>query len=400
MSTEAAPTARQRAPMRAGADTASTDGRTPHGVTGSSCPCPQCGAPLDIQEYAGAAVCPYCGSSLALERRPPQTPDAGPERPILHSVQCPQCAGPLGVREGRRILVCGHCGVRVAVRERDGFSRWYFPARLDRLRAVGAAAAWLGRYPGISKRIGDPHFVEAQLVWTPIWEYKSLVAGWEFGNKLRTRYELVGEEGNEHLDLQLVREGVQEPHLQERRWFQAATDLTVLGATRPRITGRELALPLLAGELDPSACVLGPEGTAAQILVAGRRAVLEPLSGSLSPDTHMFALRESTTLLYYPLWLLQYRDGNGVYRMVVNGRDGNVNSATAPADITGQVVRLGARTVLLAVIVALLVWLGVASAALRAPALAAAVIVSAVAMLRVWRFRAQREVEYHEPFSG
>ncbi len=230
--------------------------------------------------------------------------------------------------------------MRVAVKERDGFSRWYFPVRVDRLKAVGAGSAWLEQHPGIAKRARNAHFVEAQLVWAPIWEYKALVVGWEFGSRLRTQNELVGEEDNERLELQLVRERVEEPHLQERRFFQAATDLAALGATRPRITGREPALPLLAGELDASALVLEAEGTAAEMIEKGRRAVLQPLSGALSPDVHLFALRESTTLLFYPLWLLRYRDGNRSYRMVVNGRDGTVNSATAPADITEQVVRL------------------------------------------------------------
>jgi len=382
----------------------STDA-VPGGKPGAAMPsapltCPQCGAPVDMPAHAGAAVCASCGSLLALEHESQQPPAGEPDQAVLVSVQCPQCAGPLGVREGRRILVCGHCGVRVAAMKRDGFSRWYFPVRLDRLKAVGGGSAWLKQHPGISKRARNAHFVEARLVWAPIWEYKALVAGWEFGSRVRTQYELVGEEDNERLDLHVVREVVEEPRLQERRLFLAATDLAALGATRPRITGREPALPLLAGELDPSALVLEAEGSAADMIDRGRRAVLQPLSGAVSPDTHLFALRESATLLFYPLWLLRYGDGNRFYSMVVNGRDGTMNSATAPADITGQVVYLAARVAFMAVVVALLAWLGFARGPLRAPVLAAAVIVFVVAILTVWRFRAQREVEYHEPFSS
>lgn len=378
------------------------------GPTAAGLSCPQCGAPVDMPKHAGVAVCASCGSTLALEREPQRAPQGAPggvtagapDQAVLRSVQCPQCAGPLGAREGRRILVCGHCGVRVAAKERDGFSRWYFPVRLDRLKAVGVGSAWLKQHPGIAKQARNAHFVEAQLAWAPIWEYKALVAGWEFGRKLRTRCELVGEDENERLELRLVRESVDEPHLQERRFFQAATDLGALGATRPRITGREPALPLLAGELDPSALVLEAEGTAAEIIDRGRRAVLQPLSGAVSPDVHLFALRESTTLLFYPLWLLRYRDGNRLHRMVVNGRDGTVNSATAPAAVAEQVAPLLAKVASMAVVVAFLVWLGIERGAVRVPALVAAVIVSVVAVLMARRFRVQREVEYHEPFSS
>ncbi|MFH0916635.1 MAG: hypothetical protein V1912_09350 [bacterium] len=399
MNTRTAPGATPGEPARA-TGSAATEERAVDAVAGARFDCPQCGAPVYMPKHAGMAVCASCGSTLALEHDPRQAPVEESEQAFLRSVQCPQCAGPLGVREGRRILVCGHCGVRVAVKERGGFSRWYFPARLDRLRAVGAGSAWLKEYPGISRRARTARFFEAQLVWAPIWEYKALVAGWEFGSKLRTRYELVGEEQNERLDLQLVREGVEEPHLRERRLFLAAADLTELGANRPRITGREPVLPLLAGELDPSARVLEAEGTAGEMIEKGRRAVLQPLSGASSPDTHLFALRESTTLLFYPLWLLRYRDGNRTYRMVVNGRDGNINSAVAPAAITERIARLAAQVALVAVIVAVLVWLGLTREPLRVPSLAAAVIVFVVAILKVWRFRAQGEVEYHEPYSS
>ncbi len=116
---------------------------------------------------------------------------SAPEEEVLHSVQCSQCAGPLSVREGRRILVCRHCGVRVAVKEHGGFSRWYFPPRVNRLKAAAAGAAWLRDYPGIAKRARDARFVDARLIFAPIWEHKALLAGWEFGHILRTETEVV-----------------------------------------------------------------------------------------------------------------------------------------------------------------------------------------------------------------
>jgi hypothetical protein len=227
-----------------------------------------------------------------------------------------------------------------------------------------------------------------------------LIAGWEFGSRLRTRYELVGDERSERLDLRLVREGVEEPRLRERRFYEAATDLGALGATRPRISGRELMLPLLAGEIEPWATVLEATGSPDLVAEAGRRASMTPVSGAESPDSHVFSLRESTALLYYPLWLLRYEDGNRSYRIVINGRTGNVNSAEAPASSHGQLVLLAVQVTALVALIVVLLWLGSLGGVARAPTIVGSVIVSVVTILLVWRFRLQREVEYHEPFSS
>ena len=193
--------------------------------------------------YADMAVCAFCGSTLRRERAPggpraralaavpapaaepaggeaaPISPggfpplvsapaaaptaapfpeaSSGAEEEVLHSVQCSQCAGPLSVREGRRILVCRRCGVRVMVKEHGGVSRWYFPTRLNRLKAAGASAAWLSEYPGIARDARDAQLGDARLTYAPIWEHRLLLAGWEFGRKLRTVTEFVPDANNE-----------------------------------------------------------------------------------------------------------------------------------------------------------------------------------------------------------
>jgi hypothetical protein len=389
--------------------------------------CPQCGAPVVMPGYADAAVCAFCGSTLTRERELgaashslaasalKETAQAvsAPDEEVLHSVQCSQCAGPLSVREGRRILVCGHCGVRVAVKEHGGFTRWYFPPRVNRLKAAAAGAAWLRDYPGVARHARDARFLDAHLIFAPIWEHKALLAGWEFGHVLKTETELVPmgisigfgsmldeEEGGGRLELKLVEKGVKEPRLQERRYYQAATDLEALGAIRPRFTGRELLLPLLAGELDPSATVLEAEGTAAEAGATGRAVALAPLSGAMSPDSHLFAFRESLALLYYPLWVVRFEAGDRICRVLVSGRDGSVNSAVAPGDNSRRVRLLALQVAAMAIVVAFLVLLAVTQKSGRVSMVAAAVIVSVIAILSTWRFRAVGEVEYHEPFSG
>jgi hypothetical protein len=376
-----------------------------------------------VPDYADLAVCPYCGSNLRREQSR-RADDWGPLRreleeegpagtvgsssgswsaqeQVLHSLSCPQCAGSLSVRAGRRILLCGHCGIRVLVSGDGGLSRWLFPQRVGRPQALAAAATWLRDYPGVARGARDVPLTRAQLVHVPIWEHKALVAGWEFGTKLRTRNQLVtDDEGNERLDLVVAEEPFEEPHLQERRFFQTACDLDALGATRPRFSGRELLLPLVAGEIDPTSTVMEPKGAAAEIVARGRQLALQPASGAADPESRMLILRESLTLLYYPLWLLDYRTGGRPYRIVVNAHDGSVNSAGAPAPEGWLTPSLGLRIAALAAVAVVALWLGSVVDGARVPTVFAAVIVCVASILLVLRSPRGGKVEYHEPFSS
>jgi hypothetical protein len=255
-------------------------------------------------------------------------------------------------------------------------------------------------------------FVDDQLIYVPIWEHKALLAGWEFGYKVRTRAEAVRTEGKPavsifgeeeeavRLELHAVKEEVKEPRLLERRFYQPAADFEELGARRPRVTGRELLVPLLAGELEPNATVLEVRGSAAEVADRARRAAGMPLSGASSPDSHLFTFRETTALLYYPLWVVNYQSGDRPCRLIVNGRDGAINSASAPASNERRVLLLATQAALAAAVFTILVWLAATRESGRATMVALAVIVFVAAALSIWRFRMVGEVEYHEPFSG
>ena len=369
--------------------------------------CPQCGAPVEIPAYADGAVCSFCGSTLTKTGQPSAAPAKQGETQRLRSVQCSQCAGPLDAFEGRRILVCAHCGTRFSVLEQGGFTRWHFPCRVTRLQAAEAAARWLADYPGVQEAARTARLTQARLIYAPIWEYKTFVAGWEFGYKLQPRNVFVESKTpsvfgavGDHLELDMVKEEVKQPYLQERRFFLEATDFMAFGAMRPRMTGRELLLPMLAGEIEPNASVLQPTADKQAFVQKGRDSCLVPMSGAHDSDSHLFSLRESTALLYYPIWVLGYERDNRVSRVVVNGRDAGVNAAVAPASARKQVALLAAQLVFLAILAIVFVLLAVAWSHGRSSMVALAVIVSAAAAVLVWRFRPEHEVEYHEPFSS
>ncbi len=369
--------------------------------------CPQCGAPVPLPGYVDMVVCDFCGSTLAKDQVPviEEQPLHAVQQQRLRSVQCSQCAGPLSAREGKRVLTCERCGVRVAVTGHGGLTHWYFPARVDRTTAVAAGTGWLSEFPGVAQGVRQARLTEAKLAYVPIWEHRALTAGWEFGALHRSRMivphrPLTDWDQSEPLQLQVLHESVQEPRLQERRHYLPATDFEALGATRPRVTGRELLVPLLAGEIDPTAIVLEAKGDAAEVVEKGRAAAQMPLTANLNPELHIFLFREAASLLYYPLWLLLFRQGDQFSKVVVDGRDGTVNSATAPADQRRHMAAMVAKVSALVIAGAVLVYLAVTVQAVRIPALVAAAIAAVAAGMLGIRFRPEKEVEYHDSFSG
>lgn len=279
--------------------------------------CPQCAAGLSWPEYADVVVCASCGSTLAADA-------------ALRAVRCPQCAGSLAAIGGTRLLACCHCGVHVYVSPRAGVDRWRLPLRVGAREAQDVARCWLQERPGLAPAARRARFSLVRQVYVPIWEYRALVAGWEFGYTSRVRGEYVGDPENERLELRAVREAVQDARLNERRHYECGADLGLVGGARPRVTGREPLLPLLAGDLD-GALVLEHRGSVDEIRARGHRFALQPASMAERPDARLYALREAVTLLFYPLWRLEYEVGGHQFAVVVNGFEAAVHAADAPA---------------------------------------------------------------------
>lgn len=339
----------------------------------------------------GAAGAP----ALARGTATPVVPTA-----TLRSISCPRCAGPLQGRDGDRVIACAHCGTRFLTGLVDGYQRRYFPAKVERLQAVGAAAHWLWEHPDAPSDIRDSAFVEARLLYVPIWEARAHVVGWEFGKKLRNRSEVVRVGNEDILQNKLVEEAVEEGFFGERRFYQEAADLDVLGMGRPHITGREFTLPYLVGELERGAAVLESDGELATVRERAHESFLRPPTGTVARDTRLFLLKESAALLYYPLWTLRYRYRARLYEMVVDGRNGRVHAARAPADNRRRIALLLVSYAFLAAMLAVVASIWSAGGPMQTPALYTMVLVVALAAGAFARFRLIREVEYHEPFSA
>ncbi len=323
-----------------------------------------------------------------------------PVAATLRSVSCPRCAGRLQGRDGDRVIECASCGTAFLTALEDGFSRRYFPARVQRLQAVGHAARWLWEHPDAPSDIRESAFVEADLLYVPIWEYRAHVVGWEFGHKIHTRAEIVHTGEGDVVVTELVDEPVEEGFLGERRFYQEAADLTVLGMGRPRITGREHTLPYLVGELERGAVVLQSERDLGTVRERARESFLCPPTGTLGRESRLFLLKESAALIYYPLWSLRYRYRGRLYEMVVDARSGVIHAARAPADNSRRLAWFLASYAVLGVLLAAVLSAGSTWQSAAALSPYAIMLLAALAVASFARFRLVKEVEYHEPFSA
>jgi hypothetical protein len=323
-----------------------------------------------------------------------------PSTAPLKSVSCPRCAGPLHGADGERHLACGHCGTYFLATSTRGYARRFFPAKVAKLGAVAAGTRWLHGYPDAPSDIEEAAFVEAYLLYAPIWEVRAHVVGWEFGKKIRTRAEAVTNGDETYIQMNMVEESSEEGFLNERRLYQEAADLGAIGMRRPHITGREFTLPYLPGELEADAAVLQATGDLDAAEERAHTSFLKPPTGAIARSSRLFLLKERSALIYYPLWELRYRYRGRSYEMTVDGRTGVVHSARAPADNRRRVATFLGIVSLLAIVLAFGVWFGGTSAVGRELSLYVGAAVAVLAGGAAWRFELVREVEYHEPFSS
>lgn len=295
-------------------------------------------------------------------------------------------------------MSCESCGEDYLVAGGDGYSLRYLPVTMQKLQAVGAGTRWLSEQAGTPRDLHRAVFTQAHLVYIPIWLVEAYVVGWEFGKKIRARQQSIRQGDSEYLTLQLVEEGVQEGSFKKRRLYRAATDLSLLGVGRPQMSGREPLLPYVPGELERGAAVLEASVDYEEVRDRARSAFLAPPQGS-NGFSRFDVLSEQTVLIYYPLWSLHYRYRGRLYQMTVDGRTGQVHSARAPADGTRQLAAMVATYAVLAVALAVVVWMWLGWGVARQPAAYAGTAIFILAAGAYWRFRLVKEVEYHEPFS-
>lgn len=256
---------------------------------------------------------------------------------IITGLSCPNCAGTLSVREGQRIVKCPYCEARSFVRGERGAARYQVARRVER---EAAAQAVRGFWSGLNRAIdlkSRAQITELFLVYLPYWRAQSQVAGWLFGQKR------VGSGKNRHYEPREVR------IMENMEWTGAAGDVAEFGVDSINMMGAQLAA-YDSGGLHAEGMVFEPTGSETDAHDAARsgwggraqkKAGLDRLA-----QTFLRFLRESLSIVYYPLWVARYTYRQRAYQVVVDGHGGKVLYGKAPGNIYYRALMLLGGTAL------------------------------------------------------
>lgn len=243
---------------------------------------------------------------------------------IISGLTCPNCSGTLDVREGQRIIKCPYCEARSLIKGESGLARYQVARQVSREQAAQAVR---GFWSGLNKAMDLParaKITELFLAYLPYWRARAQVAGWIFGEKKITSKNSTRYEPRE---VQVM---------EEMEWSGAAGDVAEFGVNSLNLRQTQFAA------YDPEALhaegmVFEPTGSqteAHEAAHAGWTSKSQNASG-LSRFAQIFLrfLRETLSLVYYPLWVARYTYRNRAYQVVVDGQTGRVLYGKAPGNI-------------------------------------------------------------------
>ena len=275
----------------------------------------------------------------------------------LLTLSCPGCAGLLSVSEGDTNTVCGHCGNHLLL---PWGVRKYISG--DCVGRTGAVRAVRARIQGISRKLPEGASVRsARLYHVPFWSVTCRVDGYVFGTKgvftereVETETEPMGDGGKPIITRRLVRQRVGSEAVEQRVGLDL--DLMVSGArleplgipslgekTQMALTGMELGRGRLPEGLSIFDAGSPAEGIVVDPVVTLEEAreeasrIVERMSHGAGPDLEQRSLHLAVTgrrerLVYYPLWIVDYKTSAAGFSAVVDGRTGAVLTGRFPED--------------------------------------------------------------------
>jgi hypothetical protein len=90
-----------------------------------------------------------------------------------HTVNCTQCGGELHPDEGQIFLTCPFCGSTVFLDKSQVVFHWYLAATLDEAKARGALARWMAGNETVKDLDQKSRVVGSSFEYFPLWYFKS-----------------------------------------------------------------------------------------------------------------------------------------------------------------------------------------------------------------------------------
>lgn len=234
------------------------------------------------------------------------------------ALNCPSCGAGIEIRENERIVNCSYCGGKHFLTGIKGTVRSIVPFDLSEADAKKVVLRYFRRRETAQDIPQRGQLKEIAPIFVPFWKVREGYSGWRF------------------------RPGVR-PQVITR-----AAEVTVpacstggLGFTSVHMEPHDLAEQVL---YDPRKAQR--EGTVydvtipkEDILQLTKRRVLGKTKGRGLGSVffqRIKRIRTSTSLIYYPFWLIKYSYKGRLYQVVVNGRRGLIISGRFPVNLAAR----------------------------------------------------------------
>lgn len=250
------------------------------------------------------------------------------------AITCPECGSPLSFSEGDSSAPCPACGACLAVSGDAGIPRFVIPERLDEAEARTRVRKGLAG-ERIDRRFAEEiTYGSGRLYFLPFWKLDGLACGWRLTETESPSREEGSDDGSRRVD------GVRgEP----RRELEVISRQVDFSTPATSLKGFGLKGVALASSVLPLQGVNFEELSRRGVVVdAVKQAGLvreEALAlarsqgggkGVLRHCSRISLARERLSLVYYPVWRLEFMHRERSYPVVVDGINGSLLKAHFP----------------------------------------------------------------------
>jgi len=241
---------------------------------------------------------------------------------VIKGITCPSCGGSLDLKEGMKVFNCQYCGTLLKARGDAGILKYYVPKKLKRDDAIKRTFNWLEEGISKAKDLKSQAKVEdAFLVYIPFWRLRADVVGWVFGQKKQT-----SNNRTTYVDKEVKIQNSFDTTV-------AACDTAELGVKKVNLAGDEIK-PVNFEELQLDGMLFNIVSSEKEITEKTFENFKAQARAMGNLDRITFAkydmVRDSVSIVYYPLWVVRYNYKNRTYQVVIDGEDGSVTYGKAP----------------------------------------------------------------------
>lgn len=241
---------------------------------------------------------------------------------------CPVCGGSISVGDGKKNIECEYCNSALHIDGDEGVMIAAFKNKISSDDALSSVKKWWkkGLKARDLKRNGK--ILECYLIYIPFWKINARVAGWVCGYEERRTT-------NSNGVTSVKRIPMEEMVLRDMLYSNIACDPGDLGVRKLRNFEGE---PVLE---DFTMLPTFETTTSKDDAMAAAKKYVTDLgiqSAGVPNITYhnMNVMLQGISMVYYPIWIVQYEYNERMYLVTVDGITSNVISGRAPGDALFQ----------------------------------------------------------------